>query len=167
MISKKVEAALNKQVNAEIYSAYLYLSMSAYFHGVNLDGFAGWMRVQAMEELSHADKIYHYIVERGGRVVLSSIEEPKNTWPSVLSVFEDVYEHEQKVTSMINDLVDLAIAQKDHATHSMLQWFVDEQVEEEAGADGIVQQLRLIGDNSGALFMLNRELGQRVFTPPV
>jgi ferritin len=166
MIGKKVETALNKQINAELYSAYLYLSMNSYFVSINLMGFANWMRIQALEEMTHADKFYHYVNERGGRVALMPLEGPPGEWSSPLALFEDVYKHEQKVTAMINSLVDLAIEEKDHATGSMLTWFVDEQVEEEANADGIVQQLKLIGDNTGGLFLLDRELGARIFTPP-
>lgn len=166
MIGKKVEAALNNQINAELYSAYLYLSMNSYFLSINLTGFANWMRIQALEEMTHADKFYRYVNERGGRVTLMPIDGPPGEWSSPLAVFEDVYRHEQKVTAMIHSLVDLAIEEKDHATSSMLHWFVDEQVEEEANAQGIVAQLKLIRENTGGLFMLDRELGTRVFTPP-
>ena len=166
MISKKMEDALNEQVNAELYSAYLYLSMESYFKAQNLNGFANWMRVQTQEEVTHAMKIYEFINERGGRVKLKAIEGPQTEWDSALAVFNAVYEHEQKVTSLINNLVDLAIKEKDHATNSFLQWFVNEQVEEEASADGIVQQLKMMENAPGGMFMLDRELGQRVFTPP-
>lgn len=166
MISKKIESALNKQINAELYSAYLYMSMNSYFQSVNLMGFANWMRAQALEEMTHADKFYGFVNDRGGKVTLAPIEGPPEKWSSPLDVFESAYKHEKKVTRMINDLMDLAIKEKDHATSSLLQWFIDEQVEEEANADGIVQQLKLVGDNTGGLFMLDRELGQRVFTPP-
>lgn len=167
MIGKKVEAVLNNQINAELYSAYLYLSMNSYFLSINLTGFANWMRIQALEEMTHADKFFRYVNERGGRVTLMPIDGPPNEWSSPLAVFDDVYRHEQKVTAMIHSLVDLAIEEKDHATSSMLHWFVDEQVEEEANAQGIVAQLKLIRENTGGLFMLDRELGTRVFTPPV
>jgi len=166
MIGKKVEAALNNQINAELYSAYLYLSMNSYFLSINLTGFANWMRIQALEEMTHADKFYRYVNERGGRVTLMPIDGPPGEWSSPLAAFEDVYSHEQKVTAMIHSLVDLAIEERDHATSSMLNWFVDEQVEEEANAQSIVAQLKLIGENTGGLFMLDRELGIRVFTPP-
>ena len=158
--------ALNEQINAELYSAYLYLSMAAYFNGVSLSGCARWMEAQALEELSHAMKIYEFVNERGGRVTLSAIEAPPSSWESPLEVFEAVYAHEQKVTSLINDLVNLAIEEKDHATNNFLQWFVKEQVEEEASADAIVQKLKLMGEAKGGLFMLDRELGQRVFPLP-
>ena len=166
MISKKMEEALNDQVNAELYSAYLYLSMESYFKSQNLNGFANWMRVQTQEEVSHAMKIYDFVNERGGRMLLKGIEGPPTKWKSPLAVFEAAYAHEQKVTGLINKLVDLAIKEKDHATNSFLQWFVNEQVEEEASADEIVQQLKMMENAPGGMFMLDRELGQRVFTPP-
>jgi len=166
MISKKMEDALNEQVNAELYSAYLYLSMESYFKSRNLNGFANWMRVQTQEEVMHATKIYDFINERGGRVTLKAIEGPQTEWDSALAVFKAAYEHEQKVTGLINDLVDLAIKEKDHATNSFLQWFVNEQVEEESSADEIVQQLKMMENAPGGMFMFDRELGQRVFTPP-
>ena len=166
MLSKKMEAALNKQVVAEYYSAYLYMAMSAYFETVNLGGFAGWMRAQAMEELSHGTKIFQYVNERGGRVWLDAIDKPPLKWASPLAVFQETLKHERKVTGLINKLVDLAIKEKDHATKNFLQWFVAEQVEEEASADEILQKLKMIGKDGGGLFMIDRELGQRVFTPP-
>ena len=166
MLSEKMQNAINKQINAEIYSAYLYLSMSAYFESINLEGFANWMRMQAQEEMVHAMKFYDYVNERGSRVVLQTVEGPPTEWDSALAVFEHTYEHEQNVTGMINNLVNLAIEEKDHATNSFLQWFVDEQVEEEASADKVLQQLKLTGDAPGALFMIDRELGARVFTMP-
>ncbi len=166
MLSKKMEKALNEQVNAELYSAYLYLSMAAYFESIGLDGFAKWMEIQTMEEMSHAKKIYNYINERGGRVVLEAIEKPKTEWSKPLEAFEDAYKHEQYVSSLINKLVDIAIEEKDHATNNFLQWFVAEQVEEEASAEAIVQKLMLVGEKGNAIFMMNRELGQRNFTMP-
>lgn len=166
MISKKMEEALNEQVNAELYSAYLYLSMESFFKSQNLNGFAGWMRVQTQEELTHVMKIYDFLNERGGRVIMKAIEGPPTEWDRPLAVFQAVYTHEQKVTGLINDLVDLAIKEKDHAANSFLQWFVNEQVEEESSADGIVQQLKMLENAPGGMFMLDRELRQRVFTPP-
>ena len=166
MISEKMEEALNGQVNAELYSAYLYLSMESYFKSLNLNGSANWMRVQTQEEVAHATKIYDFINERGGRVILKAIEGPPTKWDSPLAVFEAVYVHEQKVTGLINDLVDLAIKEKDHATNTFLQWFVNEQVEEESSADEVVQQLKMMENAPGGMFMLDRELGQRIFTPP-
>ncbi len=165
MITKKIEDALNKQINAELYSSYLYLSMSSYFDSIGLRGFANWMRIQTQEENSHAMKLYDYLLERGGRVILSSIDAPQIEWESPLKTFEATYVHEQKVTALINELVNLAIIEKDHATNNMLQWFVSEQVEEEASVSEILDELKFIGDNKSAIFMLNRELAQRVFTP--
>lgn len=165
MINYRIEKALNEQVNAELYSSYLYLSMSSYFQSISLKGFANWMSAQAQEELSHAMKFYDYIIERGGKVSLEKIDAPPREWSSPLKVFEDTYKHEQKVTSLINSLVDLAISEKDHATNNMLQWFVAEQVEEEANASEILDQLKIIGDEKRNLFMIDRELGQRVYKP--
>ena len=166
MLSERMMKSLNKQLNAELYSAYLYLSMAAYFESKNLKGFANWMRVQAQEELTHAMKFFDYINERRGRVYLEAIEKPPTEWKSPLDVFEATYEHEVKVTSMINDLVNMSMEEKDHATYNMLQWFVAEQVEEEASADEIRQQLRMIKEDGRGIMMLDRELKQRTFTPP-
>jgi len=166
MLSKKIQDAINGQTNAELYSAYIYASMSAYFESVNLPGFANWMRVQTQKEVMHAYKFYNYVNERGGRVVLQAIDAPAQEWDSPLAAFEAAYAHEQKVTGLINDLVDLAVSESDHATTNFLQWFVSEQVEEEASADEVVQKLKLVGDAPGGLFMLDREMGQRIFTPP-
>lgn len=164
MLSPKMEKSLNQQVNAELFSSYLYLSMSAYFSEINLNGCAHWMRLQAQEELSHALKIYDYINERGGRPVLETIQAPQASWKSPTDVFENVLAHEQKVTSMINQLVDLAIKEKDHATSIFLQWFVSEQVEEEASAGEVLQKIKLTGNDGGGLFMLDQELGKRMLT---
>ncbi|GAB6284978.1 MAG: ferritin [Methanoregula sp.] len=161
MLSKSMEEALNRQVNRELFSAYLYLSMSAYFSSVNLSGFAKWMRVQAKEERAHAMKIYEYILARGGKITLSDIEAPKAKWASASKVFEDVYAHEQKVTGMINALVELATKEKDHASFEMLQWFVKEQVEEEEHASEILVKVKTLGDVPGHLFYLDHELGKR------
>jgi ferritin len=166
MLNNDMEKALNAQVNAEMYSAYLYLSMSAFFQSKSLSGFAGWMRVQAQEEMVHAMKLYDFINERAGRVILEQIEAPPTDWDSPLATFEAVYEHEQKVTGHINELVELALEKHDHATNIFLQWFVSEQVEEEDSANDVVEKIKLVGDAKGGLFMLDRELGQRVFTPP-
>lgn len=167
MIGKKMEAALNKQINAELFSAYLYLSMNAFFHSINLQGFANWMRIQALEEMTHADRFYRFMTDRGGRIILDVIEKPPVKWASPLAVFEDVLKHEQKVTSLIHSLVDLSISEKDHATNAFLQWFVSEQVEEESNADTIIQKLKLIGDNGYGILMLDSELAQRAFIAPV
>jgi len=162
-----MEEALNKQVNAEFYSAYLYLAMAAYFESIDLAGCAKWMYAQTQEEIVHGMKIYDFINERGGRVKLDKIEAPQVEWESPLAVFEHAYAHEQHVTSLINNLMNLAIEEKDHATQIFLQWFVTEQVEEEASANEVVQKLKLAGTSSGGLFMIDRELGQRQMPIPV
>jgi ferritin len=166
MLNKKIEESLNKQLNAELYSAYLYLSMAAYFESVNLAGSANWMRVQAQEEQFHAMKFYDYIIERGGRVILRPLEAPPSEWDSPLAVFEATLKHEQKVTGLINDLVYLAREEKDNASKIFLQWFVNEQVEEEKGADDMVKKLKLTANAPGGMYMLDNELGGRVFVPP-
>ncbi len=166
MIPKKMEEALNGQLNAELYSAYLYLSMAAYFESVDLAGFANWMRIQNQEEQFHAMKFYDYIIERSGRVTLRSIEAPPSNWDSPLAAFEATLEHERKVTGLINDLVYLAREEKDNASEIFLQWFVNEQVEEEDNVSTVLGQLKLIKDSPQALFMMDKEIGQRVFTPP-
>jgi ferritin len=161
MISKTMEEALNKQVNREFYSAYLYLAMSAYFESLTMKGFSKWLRIQAKEERMHAEKFYDYIIARGGKVTLGTIEAPKAKWASPAKVFEEVYAHEQKVTGMINALVELSIKEKDHASFEMLQWFVKEQVEEEEHASAILTQISCIGDVPGHLFYLDHQLGKR------
>lgn len=161
MLSKNIEEALNRQINRELYSAYLYLAMSAYFENANMKGFAKWMRIQAKEEQVHAFKFYDYVIARMGKVTLISIEAPKVKWVSAGKVFEEVYAHEQKVTGMINALVELAIKEKDHATFEMLQWFVKEQVEEEEHASEILGKIKSIGDIPGHLFCLDNDLGKR------
>jgi len=163
MISQKMQDALNKQINAEMYSAYLYLSMSAHFSDKNLDGFAGWMKAQAQEEMVHAMKIYSFVIDRDGRVILKTIDGPKTDWGTPLEIFQEALKHEQKVTEMIHNLVSLSMDEKDFASNSFLQWFVDEQVEEESTASGIVDQLKMIGDSKEGLFMMDREMGQRTF----
>lgn len=161
MLSKVMEEALNKQVNREFYSAYLYLAMSAFFESANMKGFAHWMRVQAKEEQVHAIKIYDYIIARNGNPLMLPIEAPKAKWTSAGKVFEHAYAHEQKVTGMINDLVNLAIREKDHATFEMLQWFIKEQVEEEQHSSEILAKIKTIGDAPGPLFYLDHEMGKR------
>ncbi len=156
-----IETAFNEQLNAELFSSYLYLSMAAYFESQNIKGMANWMRMQVQEENMHAMKFFDFINERGGRVTLAKIKEPKTEWNSPLDVFEDTCEHESKVTSLINDLVDLAVKEKDHAANAFLQWFITEQVEEEATVQEIRDKLRLVKDNAVALFMIDQELGQR------
>ncbi len=166
MLKEQMLTAFNKQINAEMYSAYLYLSMEAYFQSINLTGFANWMRVQTQEEMMHAMKFYDFVFERGGKVELEAIDKPPMIWDSPLAAMKEVLKHEKHVTSLINDLVDLAIKEKDHASNIFLQWFVTEQVEEEASADAVIQRLKLAKDNSSGLFMIDAELGQRVFTMP-
>ena len=166
MIGKKMEKALNGQLNAEFYSAYLYLSMAGYFESIDLKGFANWMRVQTQEERFHAMKFYDYIIERGGRVILKQIEAPPNNWDSPLAVLEATLKHEQKVTGLINDLVYFAREQKDNASEIFLQWFVNEQVEEENNVNTVLGQLKLIKNAPQALFIMDKEMAQRVFTPP-
>jgi ferritin len=156
-----MQKALNGQMNAELYSSYLYLSMNAYFKSVNLDGFANWMYYQAQEELEHAMKFYDFICQRGGRVQLAQIEAPPSEWNSPLTVFEDTLAHEQKVTGLINDLVEIANAERDHASQIFLQWFVSEQVEEEDSVGGVLEQLKLMGEAKGGLFMMDREMAKR------
>jgi len=167
MLSKRMEEELNKQINAEIWSAYLYLSMSAWFEDKNLAGFANWMKVQYQEETTHAMKIFDYVNERGGRVLLQPIAAVDTKWEDETDVFETTLKHEQKVTSLINNLVNIAIEEKDHATNNMLQWFVEEQVEEEASADEILQQLKMLKGNPHGILMLDRELKQRTFVDEI
>ncbi|MFA4922680.1 MAG: ferritin [Ignavibacteriaceae bacterium] len=165
MINEKIEKALNAQINKEFFSSYLYLSMSSYFESKNLTGMAAWMKIQADEEHLHAMKFYAYVIQKGGRAILASIEPPKSDWKSVLDVFEDTYTHEQFITASIDELVNLSLELKDHATNNFLQWFVTEQVEEEANVTKIIDDLKMIGDNSYGIFMLDRELGTRQPTP--
>jgi ferritin len=166
MLHERMEEALNRQINAELFSAYLYLSMSASFAALGLPGGANWMRVQAQEELFHASKFYDYVIERNGHVALQAIDEPPRDWTTPISMFEDALEHEQKVTGLIYDLTDLSVELRDHATNNILQWFIAEQVEEEASADEMVQRLRLAAGSPGALFQIDSEMAGRVYTPP-
>lgn len=166
MLTKKMEKALNDQVKNEMYSAYLYLSMGMYFQSRNLTGLASWMQVQMQEEMFHAEKFRAYINNRGGKVILQALEQPPSDFGSPVNAFEETLKHEKFITSKINDLVKLSIGENDHATTTMLQWFVNEQVEEEATADEILQQLKMIGDNGYGILMMDRELGLRTFTPP-
>jgi ferritin len=161
MLKKTVEDALNRQFNAELYSSFLYLAMSAYFESVPLRGFAKWMRIQSKEELGHGMKIYDYIIEHQGSPKCAAIEAPKTPWKSAGAVFEHVYAHEQKVTGLINSLMDLAIKEKDYATQNFLGWFVKEQVEEEANASEILAQITMMEDRPALLFHLDHILGKR------
>ncbi len=161
MLGKAIQDAMNEQMKNEFYSAYQYLSMAAYCESENLPGFAHWMRTQAREETEHAMKFYDFILDRNGRVVLRAIEEPVVEFGSPLEVFERALEHEQRVTAMINDLYGLAVTENDYASQTFLQWFVTEQVEEEKNAGDVVETLKMIGDKSEALFLLDRELSRR------
>jgi len=166
MIKKTVEVALNEQINAEFHSAYLYLSMSAYFLSVGLAGYANWMRIQYHEELAHATRFFDYVNERGGIVRLSPIGEVQVAFSGTMNVFEETLIHEQSVTSLIDKLMDIAIKESDHATKSFLQWFVDEQVEEEANVEQILNNLKLIKGEGQGLLMMDREMATRVFVDP-
>ncbi len=161
MLSRALEEELNRQINEEVFSSYLYFAMSAYFEEENWKGIATWLRVQVIEELGHADKFYKYILERGGRVELQPIEKPPKEWKNALQAFEEGLKHEQHITGRINHLMDIAIKEKDYATQSMLKWFVDEQVEEEANFSEIVKKLKIIEDSPRSLFYLDHELGKR------
>ncbi len=167
MISKKLVEAFNEQINKEIFSEYFYLAMAAWFDAENLPGFANFFKVQVAEERFHAMKMYDYVNERGGRVLLKAIDQPEIEFESPLAIMEKAYEHEQLVTSLINNLMDVAIEEKDHATRSFLNWFIDEQVEEEASMDAIVVKLKMIGGNGHGMLMVDNDLGARVFNPPV
>ena len=161
MFNSKVEKAINEQIKNELYSAYLYLSMAAYFDSINLPGFAHWMRVQFAEEQEHAKKFYHFVYERGGRVILQALDQPPSEWTSPLAVFEETLKHEQKVTALINDLYALAVQENDYASQVFLQWFISEQVEEEANATQIIETLKMVGEKGQALVMLDHQLARR------
>lgn len=161
MIDSDIQDAINAQIRNEYYSSYLYLSMSAYCESKNLSGFASWLRRQSDEELVHAMKFFDYLIDRGGRVVLDSIEQPPSEFGAFLEMFEDVLEHEREVTGMINNLYDLASSKNDQATLVTLHWFIEEQVEEEKSAEAVVEQLKLAEDNPAALLILDRELAAR------
>jgi ferritin len=160
-MDQKMSDALNAHLNVEFYSAHYYLAMSAYYHSIDLNGFAGWMRAQAQEELVHAMKFFDFINSREGRILLADIKVPPTSWEGPSAAFGDALKHEQEVTEKIYRLVDLALEKRDHATSNFLQWFVTEQVEEEATAKQIVQQLKLVGGDGNGLFLMDRELGRR------
>ncbi|WP_457553775.1 ferritin [Desulfobacula sp.] len=166
MISQKLQDAINYQINRELFSEYYYLSMAAYLNSEGLSGFENFFLVQGQEERFHAMKLYHFLNERGGRTILQAIEAPKTQFNSALEIFELAYEHEKLVSGLINDLMDLAIKENDHAAKNHLNWFVDEQVEEEASMETILNKLKLIGGEGHGLLMLDNELAQRIFTPP-
>lgn len=161
MLSPKMLQALNDQINAELYSSYLYLAMAARCEALNLPGAAHWLRVQSQEEHEHAMKFFKYVTERQGEVKLQAIKEPPSSWNKLCELFDDVLAHEQYITGRINDLVKLAREENDYATENFLQWFVKEQVEEEASVDTIIQRLKLVGEMPQGLFFIDRELGQR------
>jgi len=167
MINKDVYNVLNEQINKELYSAYLYLSMSAYFSDLGLLGFANWMRIQFQEEQAHGMLIYDFVINRGEKVVLEAIEAPKTTWNNPLNVMEEVLTHEVYVTGLINNVISVAEQNKDRATKSYMNWFVDEQVEEESNAQDIIAKLKLIGDDKSALYLLDKDLAARVFVQPM
>ena len=161
MVSEAMEKALNAQFNAELYSGYLYLAMAAYFEDNDYSGFAAWMRVQADEELEHGMKFYDYILRRGAKVNIEAIAKPETEWESPLAAFEQALSHERYVTSLINDLVALAREEKDFATDNFLQWFVEEQVEEEENAMELVAKIKLADGDNRLIYELNKELGGR------
>lgn len=165
MVSKELETAINKQINAELWSGYLYLSMSVHFANKGLPGFANWFKVQFKEEQDHAHKLMHYLISKGNRVELQPIDKVDTSWPSLLNAFEVTLEHERVVTSLINNLVSIARRENDFATENMLQWFVNEQVEEEETAQGMIDGLRLIGDNGFGIYTMDKELSKRTYTP--
>jgi ferritin len=166
MLSETLQKALNDQINAELFSSYLYLSMSMYFEDSSLAGAASWMKIQVQEEMWHADKLIGYIIERGGRVSLDAIDKPPPEWGSAVEAFEAAYQHELKVSALIGNLVSLARTEKDYMTDNFLQWFVAEQVEEESSVSEVVRKFSLAGSSGGGLLMIDNELGRRVFTPP-
>jgi len=160
-MNERIEKAFNEQINEELYSSYVYLAMAAHFEGMNLEGFANWMRHQAQEEVEHAMRFFTHINRRGGRVVLKAIGEPPEDFGSPLEAFQKALAHEQHITGTINALYELAVEEKDYPAQIELQWFIDEQVEEEENTGNVVELLKLAGDNKGALLMLDRELAKR------
>ncbi len=167
MISQKLQDAFNEQINKELYSEYFYLAMASWLEAENLPGFANFFKVQVQEERFHAMKMYHFVNERGGRVILDAIKKPKTSFESALEIMELAYKHEQFVSKSINDLMDVAISENDHAAKSFLNWFVDEQVEEEASMDALVGKLKMIGGQGHGMLMVDNELASRVFNAPV
>ena len=161
MFSQAMQDAINQQINKELYSSYVYLSMAAYFEAKSLPGAAGWMRKQSEEETEHGMKLFEFMVDRGGRIQLQAIAQPPLEFSSPLAAFEEVLAHEQKVSKSIHDLYALAVQEADYPTQVMLHWFIDEQVEEEKNATAVVDQLRMVGDSPAALFMVDRQLAAR------
>ena len=166
MLKSNLLAALNQQINEEYYSSYIYQAMVAYFEDNHLDGCAHWMRLQAQEEHDHALKIFDYVISRGGRVVLAAVQAPPKEWPSPQAAFEAALAHEKLMTANITKLADLAQSEKDHATNNLMQWYVTEQVEEEANVDDIVNKLKMVGGDGAGLFLMDRELKSRVAAAP-
>ena len=165
MISEKMEKAINSQINHELYSEYLYLAMSAYCQSIDLPGFANWLLIQNQEEHMHGMRFYDYLIERDGNVKLLKIDEPPGEYKSLLDVFENVLKHEQKVTHLINEFYALAVKENDYAAQVELQWFIREQVEEEKNARDIIQQLKWIGNDTSALYLLDQKMAARKLTP--
>jgi len=165
MLSKKMIDKINDQIKNELYSGHYYLSMAAYCASIDLDGFSNFFVVQEQEERSHAMKFFHYLVEQGADVKIYGLDQPKTEFKSLEEVFELAYAHEQHVTKLITELMDLAIEDKDYATQSLLQWYIDEQVEEEASMQSILKKIQLVGEKGHGIFMIDRELGQRSLTP--
>ncbi len=167
MISAKIQQAINDQINFELYSAYIYASMSTYYLSINLPGFANWMRVQVQEEMAHATFMFDHMNQRGARVLLQPIAGPDTDWPDPAAPFKQAYEHELEVTRRIHNIINIAMDERDHATINFYQWFVKEQVEEEANTDGVCRQMALIGSDKSGLFMIDHELALRVFVQPI
>lgn len=161
MITDKILKALNKQLNEELYSSYAYLAMFAHFSSLSLDGFGHWFRVQSQEEYGHAMKILQYILDRDGKVSLMKVDPPKATWKTPQAVFKETYDQEVFVSKSINEIVELALTEKDYATNNFMQWFVSEQVEEESTASKLLDRINLVGDNKNGLLLLDKELGMR------
>jgi len=166
MLTARIERELNKQLNREFFSAYLYMSMAAYFQSVDLLGFSNWMQIQAKEELFHAEKFYTFIHERNGKVVLEELGKPQTEWESPLAAFENSLAHEVFITSSLNELVNASLEEKDHATNIFLQWFITEQIEEESNATEIIRKLKLMKDAPGGMYMLDKELAARTLVLP-
>ncbi|MCI0449690.1 MAG: ferritin [Chlorobi bacterium] len=166
MLSEKLQNELNTQMNSEFFAEYEYLSMAAYFHSMNLDGFANYFHVQSQEEHFHAMKIFHFILDKGGKADLQQIAKPNTEFKSPLSVFETALEHEKKVTKAINKLMDEAISENDHAVNSFLRWYIDEQVEEESLAGKALAKMQIIKGQGEGLLILDQEFAQRTFAPP-
>lgn len=166
MLSEKLEKSLNEQITFEFYSSYTYLAMAAFCESSDLSGFANFFRVQAKEELDHAMKFYDYVFQKGGRVVLGEIEQPKKEYDSMVDVFETGLEHERMVTSKIYNLTDIATEEREHATISFLKWFIDEQVEEEDNFNSLLKKVKRCEGNSAALYMLDDELAARTYVAP-